>query len=827
MKKLIIFSLMLLLLLFTGVVDAAGLPAKGTDHIYDTASMFPKSQLTDLEKAASSGSSYGFYILTIDSLENESAEAYAHRVYDTWSLNVDDVLVLLSKQDRRIQIYFVNPPLQQKLDALPKNYAGEEYESRGPIDRIVGKQFTPFAKQGDFVSGLINLITAANDLPDPHIEKDPVSSAAQLPSTPQRAVEPELPAPIVQESSNQVIIMILLIVLLVGVAGTTVFLLIRYKKRLMGKASIIESAESVSVKILHAQEKMAPLLSLYSGPATEENLIPLSKVIDSRAEKVQELIRNVNSMRIGFFTGKALENLDKYNDMVNTYRVDSDGYLEKVEYFISLDRSNAKAVNDIRAALQAVKEKADRMSKETSLSLAQVKDEIATNEKRIKDAYDLQLTDLIDVTEVLAPQYEQTCRQAQLLEELPSLLEFHKRLPERINETDQDIKGKMLQRGLQVVEFNPFLKTEEARSGVHLLGSALAKGDLQEASRISAATKDNLVTANEMVEERMKLRDSLDRNILHLKEFIESFSLTEAGYQSEIEKIQRQFSSDVWGTMAQRYERAIQAYNEVESGLQQVDVLYLEQRFTALRSWIEGLLKKAEIASKEAEIILSTHQVASKRLNGFISESEAVWRRFQTSKSLIPSHSIPPERNHDYMIQTILENKNALDRLVVTLPVDLAEIESVLGQFDGIVRTFTEKIERVVREKQSAENRLKEVRDRFQTVSARTSSRSISGHYSLSYQSDMNKIENFIMLGLYTEAMNHMNDAENNIQLMQNAYDQIIRDEQRRQEEERMRQIEEQRRQDEARRQQESVNSFSSGGDSYSSSSGSSGGDNW
>ncbi|MGO4106225.1 TPM domain-containing protein [Paenibacillus sp. YAF4_2] len=834
MKKTLLPMIFLFLCMFAGTVSAASLPDKGASHIYDTAGMIPSEQVKELELAAGAGAPYMFYILTVDSLEGEESDVYAKRVYDTWSLHADDILVLLSKTDRRIQLYFINVPLQKKLDALPIDYAGSEYSSRPSIDRFIGKTFTPLAKQGDFGSGLLGIVGAMNALPVPEAPA-PIE---------QITPDPLWVAPTSQPSHSQVIpdfsqrepvnagrfplISIIVIISLVLIA-TVLYVLIRFKKRTALKRNILSMAEDTSVELLRAQETLKPLVQLYGAPPSAEvKLLPLSRAIDQQAEVVQQLIVSIRNLQIGIVTRKGTAELDHFAKTVSDQNNHAKQHSQSANELAELDQTNSQVVKEMQAAIQVLTKRVNEQANIYQLSLRIIRNEIEANKEKTDAVHKQQLSELIDAAEILTAQHEQTDLHNQLLDKLPDFIAEQKSGQAKIDKLEASIKAQMQENHLKLVEFNPFERTAYAAAEHKQLIISLENGDLKDASDRLANIRGALEVASQMVPERLELRTSVQQDMQKMNRFIQSFSLNEDAFQEEFRKIKSKFHPSVWTFMPSKYEQAVQSYKQVVSYSETTTLAINEQRYNAAREQLYSMISLSEQATLAMQDCMLAYERSLQRLAGIQQAHSDTWREFKSADTLFLAQNLSPRSGPGSMLNNasdiIRKDKERLDLLFTSYQISLDDAEILQQTINGNVNTFTREVQRVVQEKQQAERRIREIQNRYESVYARTRHRSVSSSHSSSYQSSMSQIDNLIMLGLYMEAMNLIDDADHNINQMQSEYDNIIREEQR-QEDERRRQEEEHR------RQQESISSSpsppSSGGDSYSPPSGSSGGDNW
>ncbi|RTE10724.1 septation ring formation regulator EzrA [Paenibacillus whitsoniae] len=841
MKKALWF-IFVFMTLCVSVAHAAGLPTKSASHIYDTAGMISPDQLPALEKAAGAGA-YALYVLTVDSLGNEGADAYAKRVYETWSLQGNDVVALLSKAERRIQLYFVNEALQAKLDALPADYAGSDYASRPSIDRFVGKHFTPAAKNGDFGKGLVQLITELNGFAAPQAQEAPAAAGAATapqptaPAAPtaqnERSGETTLTFPSApQRESADAAALALKTVILIVVSCVLLFALFlagRYYYCVFLKRKGRAASEKIWLELTKSQEKLKPLLDIYNGPATKQNLFPLASLIEETIQAVQMLFQSIQNQPILIFSGASKRELDTLLERVDTSRQESCGIAEQADELVRLDQTNSQEVKDVQNLLAALTERVKETASQYPTSFRRIKEEILANSQKAEAVYTQQLTDLVDAAALLRPQREQTAEHHKLLDELPNLLAMLSEGPSKIQTTEATITAELEKHGLRLVEWNPYEKTAYALDSHKRLSRALEQGDLREANNCANAIRAALAEAVQMIAQRLELRAAVQKQMAWAGEFIVTFDVNVKACQTALHTMQNQFAPSDWSVMRERYTAVAEAFIQITGSAEMIKKAWAEQSY----AFAHQLLNKMEQLSASAESTLQEalqiYTRSMERLKEIRSEASSKWSHYQKAVTLQNRNAIAIPRQLAQLDDTIRRQKAKLDDLLSHPLIPLHELDALHVSFSGNVASFVDEVERIVKEKQQAERRIREIRDRYNSVYARTRSRRISGSHGRNYQAQMGEIDRLFMLGMYAEAVNHLRDADHAIDGMQREYDEIIREEHRRQEEERRRQEDERRRQEEERQRQSSSSSSSSWSSSSdsSSSNGSTGGDNW
>ncbi|WP_442602638.1 TPM domain-containing protein [Paenibacillus sp. KN14-4R] len=839
--RLVIF--ILLLSMFTSMAHAADFPAKGSNFIHDTAGMIPSELVKELEKAAGASAPYTFHILTVESLGSVEAEVYAKQVYDTWSLRADDILILLSKMDRRIQLYFLNVPLQKKFDALPEDYAGSDYATRSSIDRLIGKNFTPLAKEGDFGTGLMNLITATNTLtkpvaetstssqpvvepsasPKPDIETNVVpKTETEVYTPPKPDAEEVTPVPQMNDSqiarsdqaqeepfyAKSTTIITGIAVLGCVILALVIYFVIRYRMRVALKKKALISTEANSIELLHAQENLRPLLDLYVGVSAEKTLLPLSSEINEHADLTQKLIDSITNHKIKFFIFGATE-LDQLVKRVNDLDSKVKQLSASANELVELDQSNSREVEEMKIAIQAVSERASELAHHYQMNLKRIWEEIEVNKEKAEAIYKLQLVELIDAKKMLEPQRKQTTLHNHLFDALPSLLTDQKEGPRNITEVESNIHMQLRDNRLELIEFNPFEMTNYALNAHKLLCASLESGDLEEAHKQSQDLHESLQVAVQMIIDRVKLRDSIEQDTEKSQQFIQSFVSNEDECEDKLSKMKSQFHESDWSTMPSKYELAIQSYKEVVASLPAAILSFDEQRYQAARKQVDHILQMSEQASSAMEESMLIYTQAVLRREAMDRDVSELWAKFQEAYSLISLQDISLQSGAGKLLaktsDTIRKDKGNLDQVLWSSRTRLVDAERMLKSLHNDITLFEKNVEQAVQLKKQAEREIDEVQRNFEKVSKRTRNRDISSSYSYHYQMKINDANDLFTRGLYADVSNRLSEASQYIGQMQSEYDAIIHEEKRREEEERRRREEEDRRRREERRRQKEV----------------------
>jgi uncharacterized membrane protein YgcG len=139
----------------------ASVPAK-KGYVQDTANIFPKNKIDDI-KVIAENSNLSFYILTIDTLNGQNSEQFAAEVFSSWELKDNDVLILISKNDQRIEVNYKNTTFLSNV-TLPKDYDDDANPNETILEKLIRKHFIPYAKKEDFAAGVMDFMNTFRGL---------------------------------------------------------------------------------------------------------------------------------------------------------------------------------------------------------------------------------------------------------------------------------------------------------------------------------------------------------------------------------------------------------------------------------------------------------------------------------------------------------------------------------------------------------------------------------------------------------------------------------------------------------------------------------------
>ncbi|MCZ8518646.1 TPM domain-containing protein [Paenibacillus caseinilyticus] len=766
MKKIAIFTLSLLLLLGPSVSASSVPPMNG--HVQDTAGMLPGRSLSELERTAEGP--YTFHVLTVSSLEGQEPEAYAASVYRTWNLQRQDVLVLLSESDRRIEVQFNNPALQHRLDALPADY-DRDGKRESAIDEWVGAHFMPYAQQGDFAGGLLHLMQSGQQLaagpPGAAGASGGFSGASAGAGTGLGAL------------------------LAGGVAVLLAVLLVRTFLRRRKLAALQEeqtgAAKKLVVEISRTQEALTPIRDLYPGERTSESADELEDGLTALSAEVQEALERILGYAIPLFgASTAGRDLEAFRAELAAFRTRFEEARRQVDHLAGLDRSISEDIGRLLEKVAAAETQAAELSARHALPMDELKAGLAGMREGLNRSAALQVSDLLAAEGEVLPLQEKLAVIRSGLDKLPHHVEELEALPSRIAAVRGEIRWELEAAGLRPAEaWDPEAPIAEAEQTGAAMQQALERGLLAEAESASAAIAGLLEQARGEAARRTALRDGVKGDLAKIGAALDAYAAAERAYPQERTRAQAEFAEKHWSASEGSFRALKAAADGLRQGLEALKPLAgpETQAYTEARRLADGLLGQLQNAEALLADVRCVYAAPSRRLQELRDEEAQAWSLVRSGTALAEARSLPLHAQGSRQLAELERGlhgqKRQLDAALAAPPYDLDELGSLIARLSTDARAYHASITRMAEEKEQAERMLREVHARYQAVALQSGSRLAHTGYTRSYASNMSEIQNLLLLGLYGDALQRLTAADQAVSQLGMAYQAMLQEEQR------------------------------------------------
>ncbi|AFH64642.2 septation ring formation regulator EzrA [Paenibacillus caseinilyticus] len=767
MNKLISLTLTLVFLLGSPV-SAADVPPK-SGAVQDTAGMLSGRSLSALERAAEGP--YFFHVLTVESLQGRPAEAYAASVYRAWNLQREDVLVLLSESDRRIEVQFENPGLQRRLDALPADYDRDGLRESS-IDEWVGAHFLPHAQQGDFAAGLLELMRSGQQL------------ASSVPATGTRSgagtaagVSPGFGGLLPLLAGGLVLLL----------AGWFVMALLKRRRLSALQEELTGSAKTLIVEISRAQEALTPIRELYPGERTSEAADRLEEELTALSAEVQGRLERISGYAVPLLgAGSAARDLEAVRAELAAFRTRFEEARREVDHLAGLDRSISEEIGKLQSKAAAAEARVAELSARHGLPMDELKADLAGMREELERSSALQVSDLLAAEQEVLPLQEKLAAVRSELDKLPGYLEELERLPSRIETLRAETGRELAASGLRPAEaWDPYAPLAEAQRSGEAMRRALERGSLEEAGSASAVIAGLLERARGEAAGRAALRDAVTGRLQQIEAALTAYAATDRTYPEERTKAQAEFAEKHWGPAEESYRSLKTAAAGLRQGLEAARPLASPQTqaYTEAGRLTEELLVRLKEAEALYAAVLGVYTGPSRRLQELRDEEAQAWSLFRSGKSLAEARSLPLHTQGNRQL-ALLERelhgqKEHIHAALASPPYDLEELAALIARLSSDARAYQAGISRMAEEKEQAERMLREVHARYQAVALRAGSRLTHTGYTRSYAANMSEIQNLFVLGLYGDALQRLAAADQAVSQLDMAYHALLQEEQR------------------------------------------------
>ncbi|MBP1995902.1 septation ring formation regulator EzrA [Paenibacillus eucommiae] len=831
----------LLSLLFGQIAYAAEIPNK-KGIVTDLAGMFPKDQIQSLEKA-SVDKTYKFYILTVESLGGENSADYASSVYNSWKLQANDILLLISKNERRIEMNFKNSELQAQMDALGPDYDQDGSLDQSKLEEFVTKHFIPWAKKGDFVQASLTLVNETNRLiapvPVPTGSKE-VATATALPasSSPTAAIQQKSTVDIEQIGTY--------VTFVVLAAAALVLIMIGWSKK-RRLASLRPSISSLLVETHRANEELRPFMGMTQGTT--------ARMVQAIDEQLASLMVQVGALEKEFEETKVfLLHIGKLNQLYGKYKKHIDMLAaslaerrKDIEHIVETDKTVKRSIHELADNLQTLKAELNKAVTETSFPLTRIFEECAVIETELKESDDLDVFDPIEAEKLIHSAAEKCKQTSHALKLVPGYKNKYHTFPATAADFREQIADIIrLNHLTNVMErLNPFARIDKSREIAETMYVELQQGNLNLVIKWAEEIDRLLAKALAMTNRQASLRQQNQKDIQFIENELKSCEAEVRYLSEELMRMRSAYTENHWKLLEERLVLMKSHLRGAEEQLPQIKLLSHDDRqeFDLARAGLDDWLTKLNEADTISRQCRDAFRSLDERLARARQQNDDLWQLFEQTRSLIHSESLPISTLWEQIIEAAYNSHQRLSGWLNAIRFNLDDIENELNRQRDSLTDFNQAVKQMIEEKRDAERQFQYAAQQYQAMHLRAGSRINGRRYSSSYSSLMDDAKSLMAKGLFAEAASRIGGVGTLINQMNHEYNQAIeaeRAEERRKQAEHQRKLSRQRQESlqnqakqerqERQKKQERKERQSSGGASWggsSSSKNSSGGASW
>lgn len=488
LRKIILFLITAMLLLAASGTASAALPTN-LGYVQDRAGYFTADQKTELKKQAVAGP-LKFYILTIASLNGAAPADYATAVYQSWKLKTDDVLIVISDKEHRVEMNFDNPKLQAKIDALADDYDGDGVVG-AKLDELVNRHFIPLAKKGDFAGAATALMKASDKLmpaapaasakpsPTPPKNSAPVTATAKPTQQPASA-KPDSPSALASAFSSGLhwLGTILAIAVIAAIILLPVAALLRglmLKRRL---AAIRERFASRMVETNQLLEGFAPFTDLSDGK-TEDIAKEWTKSLEDLLIRTQDTVRTMEGLRtFPLFYRKLKRLIAEYAGKFEAEACIVPEGQEHLKQLQEAERQSKPRVDALLAAAARARTVLQETSAKLDSPLEATARELAKLDELVRRADETDAFDPVAAMEWIGQAETAAAKLESDLRELSLYNEKLQGYPERAQNCRTQVKDIVERNFLHAIGFDPYAPLADSQERIERCRAALKQGNL-------------------------------------------------------------------------------------------------------------------------------------------------------------------------------------------------------------------------------------------------------------------------------------------------------------------------------------------------------------
>ncbi|WCF09892.1 TPM domain-containing protein [Paenibacillus thiaminolyticus] len=818
-----------------GAAQAGGNSAKAA-LVQDKARMITKEALPSVKKAAQ-GKLYTFRLVTVDSFKGAAPEEYANKLYQELGLGSDDILLLLSKKERRVEMNFNNPALQDQIDAE----TGIRGDVPGSLKAWLDAHFIPKAKEGDFAAASIALMKATHALkpltpaagtkePDAAKQDGPM----QEPPPTRRGNTSALPLAI----DWQLVLLCAGGLLVLAVAGERGELWIRLRL-------LLRRQPAMMVRVNQALEKNKTYLDLSQGETqhaartADRELADILIWLSARQQELETIPKRqwlMPALRKQV-AGAAAELKER--------TADAERLVAVIDHIEALDRTLKQTIADAEERLLAADRDIAAEIQARGWPLDELQRRYHAVKAELAESKQLEIFDPLGAEHRVVHANEELRRLENDVASIAELAEIYRRTPQQMAESRERVRSIAQEFRLKLLRIDPYGNIEESGQVNEQMHERLRHGDIPAAIQRVELMRQLLADAVNMTQRQADLQVKNVSDIAQIKSRLEGYRRRDQDLSEVTMRVQATYRTKHWEQLWHLYRDKYQYLSDIAPALGQAEYwsgIDVQEYDTAREALDRMLMQLAELDraieryERQIRDLDSAHQEALRK-------QAAGETAFATAQRILA-------RQHLAQLWGLQEHRlerlqSGLRNLVADPPYDVDLMNELSGEFADEANEYLGVIERAAVQKRNAERELDRAASQYRRAYSRARRKINVSPFDSRFTSIHREASDLMRRGAYDEATRTISALSGIIGAMESAYNDVLQEERREEEarraearrreearraEARSREEakrEEERRREEAKRAQQRRSSNSSGGSSWGSGSSSSGGSSW
>ncbi|MEK4848577.1 TPM domain-containing protein [Paenibacillus sp. FSL H7-0756] len=692
-KNLTLVLVLILSLLWIPGVYAANVPAQ-QGVITDEALLLSAQEAESLTRIATTDR-YTFHVLTVDSLAESDISSYAADVYDTWGLKSRDILLLIAYEDHLTEITFINPGLQDALDAWSRQQGGAA--GSAAINKLLEKYFNPYARNGDIPEGIRSVIQQMQAIGSSGQSGSTGSgtsgAAAGTAGAASGANSSGSGFPLLPVAGGLVLAALLILLLYVLITG------LRRRKELSVQR---EQLADLLVRANHALESLQPFQGIVQGK-TGEMVEGISKRLTSRLVEISALQAAGQAPMPPFYRLSALKAAaEQLQQTEGEFRASLEEEEKKVAVISDADRNVKQQITELKQAAPELEEQRQQAVRETGYTLEEIAQDLQELAEETAKADQLELFDPIAAQEITEQAQKLQKQIEQDVQDAGAFDDKLKGFPGVLAAARSRIAGLIDQNSLHNMKVKPYDSLEQASAAASSMEAPLHSGDMDEVRRIGADMDALLTEAVAMTERQAMIRQSNLRDLETVRSTWATLSQRRNELQSRLAGAKNRFARQHLDALEKLLEEAGGALRQGAAEVPQLETWTSDARgeYDNARSGLDRLLALQDETANSMNSINSSLDSLEERLdslNRLFTEGQS---RVDAAYNLLHSRGIASQNRFQL---SLLPEYTELEQRLASGPYDLDQLEETGRSYASQIASFVEEANRLVRQKEEAE----------------------------------------------------------------------------------------------------------------------------
>ena|GEM_PF-1473701 len=539
MKKwtmMLVAGICIVLLQFSLTVQI-GASSVTDQYIYDETSTLSSSEITSMESKIQA-QSFQLYVLFVNSTGNQSIADFAEGQYTQMKLLSNQGLLVVAVDDGYVQLQLgKNSTLEKSL------YSAKDLSSSDPVTDFVEQYFFPSAASGDFAGAIDEVI---NGLAGYMKQSNSTNNVGEK-------VQSSQGSPLQISAKGIALIIGFLIVI-----TAAIMLMVQLRKRRRYSEDVenlTDELETVLGKVHDLEDGLTTALKFSQGrsksiiEASENELYTLLQ----RATTYPEQLRSLKPLP-KWISSKHVVHLKELMYQVKQ-QLQLANRLEDVFHAYNNEISIAtKLLQDHQLSFDQAKKSFERMNKSDEVTLIKLTEKQLEIQKIIEQCTALLAFNPVEAKVQLDQNGAQITGWCSDINEYTSLVSEVSKLPNKINESKQQIDELVQQERLKLDEISPYKYFDSMNGQLSSIKKALNIGDMKVVRDGIQRINNWLATSIAEVKQSINARD---RNHQMLKQFTLVIMQFDQDQQTAISKqinaLKLQFHEVHWRNAADQY----------------------------------------------------------------------------------------------------------------------------------------------------------------------------------------------------------------------------------------------------------------------------------